>query len=117
MAGDVVGGSEFASAMRRLPAQLESDLEAVTPAIASAIIDAASPPRVSGTLDRSQSVDVVPGGATIVASAPYAGVIRFGWPARNIAANDWITPAVTRVETKAAQLAGDAVTHSLETLT
>lgn len=112
----MLGAGEFVSATRRLAGELEDTLEAATETIADAIIEAGNPPRVSGTLARSQRVELVPGGATIVASAPYAGVIRFGWPARNITANDWLSPAVARAETVALDAAAAAVTDTLNTL-
>ena len=61
------------------------------------VADAAQPPSASGTLadtirpGRGKTKAVVRAGG---AKAPYAGVIHYGWPARNIAPQPFLTDAL-----------------------
>jgi len=61
------------------------------------VVQAANPPRLSGTLGqtlragRGKTKAVVRAGG---ARAPYAGVIHYGWPDRNIPANEFLSEAL-----------------------
>lgn len=63
------------------------------------VVRAAVPPRVSGTLagtlraGKGKTKAVVRAGG---AKAPYAGVIHYGWPARNIRPQPFFTYALQR---------------------
>lgn len=66
------------------------------------VVKAAAPPRDSGRLattiraGRGKTKAVVRAGG---AKAPYAGVIHYGWPARNIAPNPFLVDAMQRRRT------------------
>lgn len=75
------------------------DMKALMHEIGMLVVNAASPPVLSGALKgslragRGKTKAVVrAGGARI----PYAGVIHYGWPARNIEPNPFITDALRR---------------------
>lgn len=73
------------------------DLKDLMHAIGMLIVDAASPPSRSGTLagtgraGRGKTKAVARFGG---ARAPYAGVVHYGWPARNIAPQPFVTDAI-----------------------
>lgn len=94
MAARVDGQAELVQLCGRFPGELADDMDQLALDTAQRIIDVARPPRVSGELARSQAVDARGG---ITASAVHAGPIRFGWPRRNIVANDWLSPAAAQV--------------------
>ena len=63
----------------------------------------ASAPRRTGLLGSSVRGSRKARGATVMAgraSVPYAGPIHWGWPARGIAANPFISDAATSTETR-----------------
>ena len=113
MPGELIGGAEFRQACDAFPRRLADELVGWERTTAEAVLSASRPPRKSGTLDRSQRVDQLSDGHHVVATAPYAGVIRFGWPRRNIRANDWLSPAVAKVRNEAEAAAGEAVEQTL----
>jgi len=63
------------------------------------VVTAANPPRETGNLagtlraGRGKTKAVVRAGG---ARAPYAGPVHYGWPARNIPANPFLTDALQR---------------------
>lgn len=65
--------------------------------LGSIVVAAAQPPRADGTLaatlraGRGKTKAVVRAGG---ARAPYAGVIHYGWPSRNIAPQPFLTDAL-----------------------
>lgn len=67
--------------------------------LGSIVVKAAQPPEVSGTLGatvragRGKTKAVVRAGG---AKAPYAGVVHYGWPARGITAQPFLTDALQR---------------------
>lgn len=68
-------------------------------ALGMVVVQAANPPVLTGTLaatlraGRGKTKAVVRAGG---ARAPYAGVAHYGWPARNIPANEFLTNALQR---------------------
>lgn len=74
------------------------DQKALMHKLGNMVIDAAAPPVLSGQLaatmraGRGKTKAVVRAG--YAARAPYAGVIHYGWPARNIPANPFLTDAL-----------------------
>lgn len=100
----MVGLGTLTELAEEFPRDLDEGLDALALDMARRIIDTSRPPRRSGTLERSQAVDAQ---GMIYSTAPYAGVIRFGWPRRNIRAQDWLAPAASRVETEYANEAAD----------
>lgn len=73
------------------------DMRELMHAIGMTVVRAAHPPvltgRLKGTLraGRGKTKAVVRAGG---AKTPYAGVVHYGWPARNIAPNPFLTDAV-----------------------
>lgn len=74
-----------------------TDLRDLMHRLGSIVVDAANPPQRSGTLagtvraGRGKTKAVVRAGG---ARAPYAGVIHYGWPARGIAPQPFLTDAL-----------------------
>ncbi|OZD30815.1 hypothetical protein CH252_40600 [Rhodococcus sp. 06-1477-1B] len=74
-----------------------ADMKALMHEIGSIVVDAASPPTKSGALagtiraGRGKTKAVVRAGG---ARAPYAGVIHYGWPTRNIPAQPFLSAAL-----------------------
>ena len=73
------------------------DMKALMHALGTLVVQAAQPPvlegRLSGTIraGRGKTKAVVRAGGR---AAPYAGVIHYGWPARNIEAQPFLTEAL-----------------------
>lgn len=75
------------------------DMKALMHSLGSIVIRAASPPRQSGALAQSMRAGkgktkavVRAGGARL----PYAGVVHYGWPARNIRPQEFLSTALQR---------------------
>ena len=99
---EVLGADRLASTLNRAASDL-GDLGDTAAEVAESVAsDARSrAPYVSGTLSRSIQVGMRrKNEARVVAGAIYAGVIEFGWPRRNIAAQPYLRPAVDAAETK-----------------
>lgn len=96
------GLSRLAKTMKKAEMDL-SQLKDLNRAAAGVVEDAASSatPRVSGALASTlrstgtNSAGVVRAGRKAV---PYAGVIHWGWPAKNIKAQPWLVDAAKRSE-------------------
>jgi hypothetical protein len=71
-------------------------------------------PRVSGILAASIRADATPTEAVIFATAPYAGPIHGGWPARNITAQPFLTDAATDTEPAFLEAYGRHVATTLD---
>lgn len=75
------------------------DMRDLMHAIGGIVVESASPPEVSGALagtiraGRGKTKAVVRAGG---ARAPYAGVVHYGWPARGIAPQPFLTDALQR---------------------
>jgi plasmid stabilization system protein ParE len=98
----VVGGRRLRSTLRSAEGDLE-DLKAAN-AAAAAIVAAyatATAPRRTGRLAGTIRGNRAAGRARVsagYASVPYAGPIHWGWPARNIPAQPWISRAAQTTE-------------------
>lgn len=83
-------------ALTRAGADAE-DMKDLMHSIGMIVVSAAAPPVVSGNLastiraGRGKTKAVVRAGG---AKAKYAGVIHYGWPARNIAATNFLSEAL-----------------------
>lgn len=94
----VAGLRETVRAMSKAGAAAE-DMKELMHSLGTLVVRAAHPPVVTGRLSatlragRGKTKAVVRAGG---ARAPYAGVIHYGWPARNIPANPFLTDALQR---------------------
>lgn len=94
----VEGLSRTLRSLRKAGADVQ-DMKDLMHEIGSLIVRAADPPKLSGTLDstiragRGATKAVVRAGG---AKAKYAGVINYGWPARNIVATRFLNEAADR---------------------
>lgn len=99
---EVEGARELRASMKRAGEDLGdlADAHAEVAAQVAAASSAAAP-RKSGNLagtvrgNRAKTSAVVKAGR---ASVPYAGVIHWGWPRRNIAAHPWMTDTAKATE-------------------
>ena len=119
----ITGAKELRKAMKGAGREdLKAALKAAHLAIAKDIAGEAAKraPRRSGNLARSvrglgtATSARIAGGSKAV---PYAGVVHYGWPAHNIAANSFVTDAVSdRMDEARAsyEKAVDAITRALE---
>lgn len=88
------------------------DMRELMHAIGMLVVRAAHPPRVSGTLagtlraGRGKTKAVVRAGG---AKAPYAGVVNYGWPARNIAPAGFLQDALASERGQALQKLEDGI--------
>ena len=94
----VEGLGKTLRAMSKAGADAE-DMKDLMHGIGSMVIQAATPPTVTGTLagtlraGRGKTKAVIRAGG---ARAPYAGVTHYGWPARNITPQPFLTDALQR---------------------
>lgn len=81
-----------------------TDMRALIHEIGMLVVNDAAPPRVSGALagsiraGRGKTKAVVRAGG---AKVPYAGVVHYGWPARNIKPQPFILEALQRQRSNA----------------
>ena len=99
---EVRGAKELRKTMKAAGESLK-DLSAIHKRVGTIVAEASRPrsPAVSGRLAGSVRPSSAATRATIragSAAVPYAGPIHFGWPARNIAANPFITSAAEATE-------------------
>lgn len=117
----VVGGRELRRAFDRAGVDVQ-DLKDAHRAVAELVKDAADPrtPRRTGRLANStraagtKSAAIVRAGG---ARVPYANPIHWGWPARHIAAQPWVSEAAEDTEPRWADeymAALDAVIQAIE---
>jgi len=98
----ITGLRETLRAMEKAGADAES-MRDLMHAIGMTVVHAANPPRVTGTLagtlraGRGKTKAVVRAGT---AAVPYAGPIHYGWPARNIAPQPFLTAALQAQQTR-----------------
>lgn len=100
---EVRGAKELRKSLKRAGDDL-GDLKDVHQAVGNLVVSTASgmAPRRSGALAGSIRAARAAAGVTIRAGSariPYAGPIHWGWPARNIAANPFLSNAATSTET------------------
>lgn len=98
----VLGARELRATMKRAEVELD-DLKEAHAAAARLVAyrSAAEAPKVSGTLAGNVRGSGAAGAATIRAGGtrvPYANPIHWGWEARNIAPNEFITRAAESTE-------------------
>ena len=101
---EVEGARQLRAGLKKAGADL-NDLKTAHAAVAALVTAAAKgrAPKKTGRLAGSirgskakTSVTIRAGGASL----PYAGPIHWGWPARNIAANPFISDAATSTESQ-----------------
>jgi hypothetical protein len=95
----VRGAEELERTMRQAGDDLR-DLTTASKRAGDVVVGAARgrAPRRSGQLAASLFPVATPAGVTVSARAVYAGPIHWGWPARHIAANPFLSEAATRTE-------------------
>lgn len=98
----VEGLRQLRAQLRRAGADL-GDLKRANAAAAQLVVDAAAPfaPTRTGRLRASPRASKAAGRARVLAggaAVPYAGPIHWGWPARGIAPQPWISDAAQRTE-------------------
>lgn len=101
---EVVGARKLRSTMKRAGQDL-SDLKAVHSKVAAFVADkaAARAPRRTGRLAGTVRGNRAAASSRVMAgrqSVPYAKVIHWGWPARNISAQPWIQDTARDTETQ-----------------
>ncbi len=106
MAGiEVHGAKELRRALKSLPKEYRRELATIHKKAVKPVVDTAKQiaPHRSGRLAGSiralgsQTMGQVAVGKKTV---PYAGVIHYGWPARNIAAQPFLEEALSRRQTQ-----------------
>ena len=101
MAVEVIGAKELRRAMRTLPKEYKRELGVIHKKAVKPVVDTAKTiaPRRSGRLAGSiRALGSQTSGRAAVGkkSVPYAGVIHYGWPARNITAQPFLEDALER---------------------
>lgn len=99
---EVRGAKELRKSLKKAGDDL-GDLKDVNAAVGNMVVATASgmAPRRSGALAGSIRASRAAASITIKAGSarvPYAGVIHWGWPAHNIAANPFLSNAATSTE-------------------
>lgn len=98
----VEGLSKTVRALAKAGADAQ-DMKDLMHTLGSLVVHAATPPTVSGALDgsmragRGKTKAVIRAGG---ARVPYAGVVHYGWPARGIRAQPFLTDALTSQRAK-----------------
>jgi hypothetical protein len=95
----VSGADELERTMRQAGDDL-GDLSAAAKRAGDTVVGAARgrAPRRSGALAASLFPLVTAAGVTVQAGVAWAGPVHWGWPARHIAANPFLSEAATRTE-------------------
>ena len=102
MAGvEVIGARELRRALRTLPKEYRRELATIHKKAVKPVVDLAKTlaPHRSGRLAGSiRALGSQTAGQVAVGkkAVPYAGVIHYGWPARNIAAQPFLEEALGR---------------------
>ena len=110
----VDGARQLRASLKRAGLDVQ-DLKDAHRAVAEMVISRSTPPRRSGALAASMRAAGTQREAIMRAGrarVPYAGPIHWGWPARHITANRFISDAVARNEDPAL----DMYLHALETI-
>jgi hypothetical protein len=114
----VHGGRRLRSTLKKAGADM-TELSDLHQRIASLVAAAARPPVRSGRMARTlkprrrRTSAVVTAGSN---SVPYALPIHWGWPARNIRRNTWLTDAAHATEPRWAALYEDELVRIVETV-
>ncbi|WP_280383364.1 hypothetical protein [Nocardia wallacei] len=96
----VIGGRRLRATMRRAGVDMQ-ELNRAHAAAARIVADAARAPVASGRLQSTIRPGATRTQAIVragYASVPYAGVIHWGWPRRNIRAQPFLSDAATSTE-------------------
>lgn len=88
---------------------LRKELRKADKAAAHAVKNATKPPKRSGDLERSIRVKTTRYGAGVEAGVPYAGVIHWGWPKRNIKPNKFFTRALRAAQDRVREIYDDSL--------
>ncbi len=110
MAGvEVRGAREFRRALKTLPKAYRKELATIHKKAVKPVVDTAKTlaPRQSGALVGSiRALGSQTSGRAAVGkkSVPYAGVIHYGWPARNIRSQPFLTDALERRQNKVLEI-------------
>lgn len=116
----VVGLSRLRRDLRRVGADM-ADLKAANAAAGSLVAaeSAARAPRRTGRMAGSGRASKTVGRASVMfggARIPYAGPIHYGWPARGIEANPFITDAAQATESRWLPLYEAELAHVAQSL-
>lgn len=98
----VEGARELRRALKAAGVGIQ-DLKDANRQVADVVLAAADPPHRTGRLAGSERAAGTQAAAIVRAGGartPYAGPIHWGWPARNIVANPWITRAAESTEAR-----------------
>lgn len=112
---NVKGLTKTVRALERAGADAQ-DMKSLMHEIGNIVVRAAQPPQVSGVLagtiraGKGKTKAVVRAGG---ARAPYAGVIHYGWPARNIAPQPFLTNALQAERTAVFNALDDGIADIL----
>lgn len=96
----LVGGKQLRRTLRKAGIDL-AEMRAVHRQAAQVAMSASRPPHRSNDLAGSQRIGATNTTGTLRAGGvrvPYAGVIHYGWPARNITEQPWLLQAAKRTE-------------------
>lgn len=97
MTYEIVGADRLRATLRSAGRDL-NELKTAPAAAARIVAGAARAPVRSGRLQSSISSTASANLGTVTASAPYAGVIHWGWPRRNIRPQPFLSDAATSSE-------------------
>jgi hypothetical protein len=116
----VQGADELSRALRRMSDRLD-DMEGTHASAGEKIATVARAivPRVSGALAESIEVETTADGSAVVAGSdlvPYAGVINYGWPDRNIDAQPYLDDAQAAAGDDAVQVYDDRIDDLVRSL-
>lgn len=77
---------------------------------------AVNTPRRSGALAAGHRADASPKVGTVANDRVYAGPIHWGWPARNIRAQPWLTDTLTRSQEQVVAPYAEHVQRTINTI-
>ena len=101
----VKGADRLVDTLKASAEQL-ADLQRAHEAVGAMVSSAARglAPKRSGALAASVAATVAVAGVDVGADTPYAGVIHWGWPAHNIAAQPFIEKAIEGTQAQSEQI-------------
>ena len=107
----VEGLGKTLKAMSKAGADAE-DMKDLMHAIGNVVVQAAQPPNRSGSLADTLRAGLGKTKAVVRAGgrkAPYAGVIHYGWPARNIVAQPFLSEALSATRPELLSMLNDGL--------
>jgi phage gpG-like protein len=108
MGVEVKGARELRRTMAEAGVEMHQ-LGAVHQRVARVIAGACNPPRKTGRLAASIAATGEPQTATVASRVPYAGVVEWGWRARNIRGQHFLLQAAQRTQPKWFQMYVDEI--------